>query len=108
MSKFSIALYKPFHKRNWDLRIGKLGTDFQYHPLKITIEQLPAIPEGSMIPQESLLDIHHEDLLSLVDAFMEALEMAGLRQNTQATIAELKAVKYHLEDMRKLAKVNGK
>lgn len=104
MSKrFSFGFFKPNYKNCWQFRAGKLDAQNRYTPLKITIEEMPPINDGQMIPQESLLDIPVEDMMSIVDAIAEALELAGLKQNTQATMAELKAVRFHLDDMRKLA-----
>lgn len=104
MSKrFSFGFFKPNYKARWQFRAGKLDAQNRYTPFKITIEELMPIDDGQFIPEESLLDIPMEDIMAIVDALAEALEMAGLKQNTQATVAELKAVRCHLEDMRKLA-----
>lgn len=102
MRKFTFGLFQESFRSGWTFRAARRGANCEYIPLKITIEELPAIPEGHFIPDESFIHIPKEDIMALVDSLMECLEMAGLRQNSQATMQELKATKFHLEDMRKL------
>jgi hypothetical protein len=99
--KYSVSLLKPYDKHCWELRVGiREGTGFI--PLKITVEKLPIVAEGMLLDRGNNINLFDHELIQLKDAFLEALEMAGIMQNVTATQAELKATKYHLEDMRKL------
>lgn len=68
-------------------------------------EEARTIEDGSLLNDEEILfaRIHN----SALQAFAEALDKHGIKTDNDHKIAgTLEATKYHLEDMRKLAKVS--
>ena len=98
-----IAFFKEWSREGWRVRIGEIDKQNRFVPFKLTFERLDPVDEGTVIPDDAFLYLTDFQMKSLIPALSEGLEYAGLMQATSGVVSELKATKYHLEDMRKLA-----
>ena len=70
-------------------------------PYKITLDPLPPVSSGVMI--EPSISLEKEEFAEIAAALAKAAVEVGLHKTIEsANDTELRATKYHLEDMRKL------
>ncbi len=81
-------------KYSWD--IGLIGEKFSY-----TFEIKKHSRQESLVSEISSVRIDDEEAMATLRALSEALQEMGLFPQN-AVQSELKATKYHLEDMRKM------
>lgn len=98
--------HQPWSGGKHDLRITRVSPDGTRGAI-VEFKMIDA-PEGLAVPivETHTREAHEDGIRSFLQAALDAAWDAGLRPyNYEDTRQEIAAVRYHLEDMRVLAKV---
>lgn len=98
---FKIHFHKSLSKNCWEVFAYQNADGFRIpYTIQIIQHNDKFLSHGMMMNSSCELD--HDTFMPFIRAMKDGLAEAGLLESSSACEAELKATKYHLEDMRKL------
>lgn len=96
-----IHLERNIYKGAWEFFVFE-RLDDQKIPYKITVEKLNAIDILTEVNPSMTFRMPESQLKDIIDKICTCFSKAGFLVQNKEALDELKATKYHLEDMRQL------